>query len=211
MSTQIPAQIPAQIPTQVPVKVFIASSLDGFIAGEGDDLSWLPAPAESPTETSAESPESPTDFGFAAFLEKTGALLMGRRTFDIVAGFDGPWPYGKIPLVVPTHRSLFAKESITSEVHLIQGDIQTVVAQAKEIAAASGEGHHVYIDGGALIRQALDAGLIDEMTVTLIPVVLGKGIPLFAGAEKRHTLELIRHQVYAQNGLASMTYRVVRG
>lgn len=66
------------------VRVFVGCSLDGFIAGLDDDLSWLGGPPEAGAD----------DHGFAEFLSQTGALLMGRRTFDIVSGFGGPWPYG---------------------------------------------------------------------------------------------------------------------
>lgn len=147
--------------------VYIATSLDGLIAGEGDDLSWLPAPVEGGD-----------DLGFSAFLDKVGALLMGRRTFDVVAGFAGPWPYGDRPCLVATHRPLPA---VSAPVRAVSGDIHGLVAEAR---AAAG-GLDVYIDGGALIRQALAADLVDGMTLTTVPVVLGAGVPLFAGGGAR--------------------------
>lgn len=147
--------------------IYIATSLDSLIAGEGDDLSWLPAP-----------PEDGGDFGFSAFLSGVGALLMGRRTFDVVAGFPGPWPFGERPCFVATHRPLPA---VDAPVRAVSGDIGAMVAEAK--AAASGL--DVYIDGGALIRQALDADLVDVMTLTTVPVVLGAGVPLFGGGGPR--------------------------
>ena len=147
--------------------VYIATSLDGLIAGEGDDLSWLPAP-----------PDNGDDFGFADFLGGVGALLMGRRTFDVVAGFPGPWPFGDRPCLVATHRPLPA---VSAPVQAISGDIGAMVATAK---AAAG-GRDVYIDGGALIRQALAADLVDAMTLTSVPVVLGAGVPLFSGGGPR--------------------------
>lgn len=147
--------------------VTIATSLDGLIAGEGDDLSWLPAP-----------PEDGDDFGFSAFLDGVGALLMGRRTFDVVAGFPGPWPFGERPVFVATHRPL---PPVAGPVRAVSGEIGAMVAEAK---AAAG-GLDVYIDGGALIRQALAADLVDAMTLTTVPVVLGAGLPLFAGGAVR--------------------------
>ena len=147
--------------------VYIATSLDGLIAGEGDDLSWLPAP-----------PEDGGDFGFGAFLSGIGALLMGRRTFDVVVGFPGPWPFGERPVFVATHRAL---PPVAGPVRAVSGDIGAMVAAAK---AAAG-GLDVYIDGGALIRQALDAELVDAMTLTTVPVVLGAGLPLFGGGGPR--------------------------
>ena len=160
------------------LRVFCATSLDGFLAGPGDDLSFLPPPGE---------PDAP-DHGYGAFMAGIGALLMGRRTFDVVAGFDGPWPYGERPVLVATHRPL--PDNAPSTVRAVTGDIRALAAEA---CAAAGEGD-VYVDGGELIRQALDAGLVTTVTLTLVPVVLGAGHPLFAGAAQRHvfTREAVR-------------------
>jgi dihydrofolate reductase len=173
------------------VRVFCASSLDGFIAGEGDDLSWLlpPVPGGS-------------DHGFGAFLAGVGALLMGRRTYDVVAGFDGAWPYGDRPVLVATHRPL---EPARAQVRPVRGPIGGLVAQARAAAL----GRDVYLDGGVLIRDALDEGLVDELVVTIVPAVLGRGVPLLAGARRRHALELARCE--ALDGLVQLTYRPVRG
>ncbi len=167
------------------VRVFIACSLDGFIAGEGDDLSWLPA--------------SPEDHGYDAFMADIGALLIGRGTFDVASGFD-PWPYGDRPVLVATTRSLVVPGPTVREV---SGPIAELVAEARH---AAGE-RDVYLDGGNLIRQALDADLIDELTVTFIPVVLGAGHPLFAGVSHRRHFELLGHRVVS--GLLQGTYRPV--
>ena len=173
------------------VRVFIASSLDGFIAGLDDDLSWLPQPSSEPGG----------DFGFGAFMAEIGALLMGRRTFEVIMGMDGEWwPYGDRPLLVATHRALPA--AAPGSVRAVSGSITEVVAAAREAA----NGRDVYIDGGALIRQALDAELIDELVVTMIPMILGVGLPLFAGAQLRHTLELVEHTAF-EGGLIALRYR----
>lgn len=167
------------------VRVFIASSLDGFIAGPNDDLSWLPAPEGD-------------DHGYAAFMAEVGALLMGRRTHDVVAGFAGEWPYGDKPVLVATRRALAAK---SPTVRAVTGTIAGMVAEALETAG----GRDVYLDGGDLIRQALDAGLIDELIVSVIPVVLGAGIPLFAGVTRVHALELVN--TTSKPTLVQLTYR----
>ncbi len=170
------------------VRVFIACSLDGFIAGAGDDLSWLPPPSDDGS-----------DHGYAAFMAQVGALLMGRRTFDVVAGFEGPWPYGETPVLVATRRPL---QPLAPTVRAIHGPIPALVDQAKQAAA----GRDVYLDGGELIRQALDAALVDELVVTLIPVVLGSGHPLFAGAQQRHRFELLANATLP-GGLVQLTFR----
>ncbi len=177
---------------QARVRAFLAASLDGFIAGENDDLSWLP-----PADPSGE------DHGFGAFLAQVGALLLGRRTYDVVAGFDGPWPYGDRPVLVATHREL---QSSVATLRPVQGAIAELVHEAREAAA----GLDVYADGGDVLRQVLDAGLLDEVVVTVIPVILGRGVPLFAGVRARHTLELVR-SVTLPRGMMQLTYRPSQG
>lgn len=170
-----------------PVSVFIAASLDGFIAGPGDDLSWLP-------QASGE------DYGFDAYMAATAALLMGRSTYDVVAGFE-EWPYGDTPVFVATTRPL---EPVTPTVRTVSGEPGALLAALDAAGIAGG----VYVDGGTLIRQFLDAGLIDEATVTVIPVILGAGTPLFAGAGQRHALELVSAAPFP-SGLVQLRYRVV--
>ncbi len=171
------------------VRVYIATSLDGFIAGLDDDLSWLPQPGG----------EEPSDAGYAEFFAQIGAMLMGRRTYEVVAGFEGPWPYGDTPVLVATRRKL---ESPEPTVRAVSGGIEQIVAEARAAAGA----RDVYLDGGALIRSALDAGLVDELTISVASVILGAGIPLFAGASRRHALELIESRSIGA-GMVQMTYR----
>ena len=147
--------------------VFCAVSLDGCIAGPDDDLSWLPAP----------DPDG-DDGGFGAFLEHVGALLMGRRTFDVVSGFEGPWPYGERPVLVATNRPI---ERAPAQVHAAHGPIAALLEQARALAGPL----DVYLDGGQLVRQALDADLVDVLTLTVVPVALGAGVPLFSGLSAR--------------------------
>jgi dihydrofolate reductase len=168
------------------VRVYIACSLDGFIAGPDDDLSWLPG-------TDGEGPPQATEpgaLGFEEFMADVGAMLMGRRTFDVVTQMSVPWAYGDIPVFVPTHRPL---ETTLTTVHLVHGDIGELVASAKDAAG----GKDVYVDGGDIIRQALDADLIDELVVTIVPVVLGRGHALFAGAKRQHQLQFVSHHTFA--------------
>ena len=160
------------MPSQV--RVFIACSLDGFIAGPEDDLTWLPQPSEDDTD----------DGGFGAFFEGVGALLMGRNTYRVAAGFPGEWPYQDRPVLVATHHRLTPK---VPTVLAVSGPIADLIEQAR---AAAGD-RHVYLDGGLMIRQALEAGLVDLLTVTFVPVVLGSGAPLFAGMESQVRFERV--------------------
>lgn len=182
--------------TKSRVRVYIACSLDGFIAGPDDDLSWLPQ--GGPGEASESGPGA---VGFEQFMAGVGALLMGRRTYDVIAGFGG-WPYGDCPVLVPTHRPL---DPVHPSVKPFTGSIAELVAAAQEVA----DGRDVYLDGGNLIRQAIDAHLVDDMIVTIAPVVLGQGHPLFAGACERHSFEFVGHHDF--NGMVQLHARFVAG
>jgi len=143
------------------ISAFLALSLDGFIAGEGGRLDWLtPFSGDSPEET-----------GYNALMASADALLMGRNTFDVVRAFP-EWPYGDKPMVVLTHRP--AEPALN--VSFRQGALAQVLSELWQEGA-----RHLYLDGGHLVRQGLQAGLVDELTLFWVPVTLGAGVPLFAG------------------------------
>jgi dihydrofolate reductase len=175
------------------VRVYMACSLDGYIAGPDDDLSWLAPPPGAPEPTGG--------LGFEAFMAQVGAMLMGRRTHDVVAAM-GVWPYGDIPVLVTTRRPL---TPAAPTVRAQAGDIADLIAAARQ---AAGE-RDVYLDGGDLIRQALDAGLVDELVITVVPVLLAGGIRLFDGLAGRTDLTLVSSQPYGH--MVQLTLRPVRG
>ena len=175
------------------VRVFVGSSLDGFIAGPDDDLSFLDPPEGAQLED---------DHGFGQLLEETGALLMGRRTYDVVTSFDVPWPYGERPVLVATRRPL---EPVQPTVRAISGSITELIQQAKAAAA----GKDVYLDGGDLIRQALTAGLVEELTITVVPIAIGRGVPLLAGLEQAQRLERVAVNALS-HGMVQLVYRPLR-
>ena len=182
---RVPAHVERRpgAPVTGKVRVFIATSLDGFIAGVGDDLSWLP-------EGGGE------DHGYDEFIAATAAILIGRTTYDVVAGFDS-WPYGETPVFVATSRPL---DPVVSGVRTVAGEPEEILAAVRAVTDGN-----VYVDGGVLIRQFMAAGLIDELTVTIVPVVLGAGSPLFAGLPERRRLTLVGSRSYA-SGLVSLDY-----
>jgi dihydrofolate reductase len=167
------------------VRVFIACSLDGFIAGPDGDLSWLPEP-----DPGGE------DYGYRSFLEETSAILMGRATYDTAARFE-TWPYGETPVFVATSRRL---DPAAPTVSAVRG----TAAELLEAVRVHTEGA-LYLDGGALIRSFLSARLIDELTITVVDVILGEGAPLFAGVPERHRLRLIAATPYP-SGLVQLRY-----
>ena len=169
------------------VRVYIATSIDGFIAGPNDDLSWLPEDDQLADTANADCDA----LGYEDFIAGVGALLMGRGTYDVVRGFDVHWPYGDLPVLVATTRTLDADPPLT--VQAVSGPITELVASAKHAAG----GKDVYLDGGTLIRQGAESGLIDDLTITMAPIALGSGHPLFAGINKRYPLEIVSHHSHA--------------
>jgi len=181
------------------VRVYIACSLDGFIAGSDDDLSWLPG---SDGRGSVAETRDADAVGYEDFMADVGALLMGRRTYDVVCSFGGGWPYGDRPVLVATHRELTPEVATVSKV---DGTIAQMVAAALEAA----DGEDVYLDGGMLVRQALDADLVDELVVTIAPIILGEGQPLFAGVTRRHAMTIESHHRF-DGGMVQLRMRPTR-
>ena len=153
--------------------VFIAVSLDGYIARLDGAIDWL-----SLVQKEGE------DYGYQAFASSVDVLVMGRKTYDTARGFDS-WPYGGKRCIVLTHRPqapLHNEEFFTGSPSAL-------------IERLSAEGaRNIYVDGGVVIQQFLAAGLINELTLSVIPVLLGGGVRLFgeAGPEQRVTLNQVR-------------------
>ena len=171
--------------------VFIATSLDGFIARPNGELDWLGEPPKEGTE----------DYGYKEFMDTVDVLVMGRNTFEKVLTFDG-WPYGTKPVVVLTHRSLDIPESIAQFVEAMScSPIELINRLSKQGAG------HVYIDGGNTIQGFLDAGLIQRLIITRIPILIGDGIPLFGQLQRDIALRHIETQAFP-GGLEQSEYEV---
>jgi dihydrofolate reductase len=178
------------------VRVYLGCSFDGCIAGPAHDISFL-------EEFSPQPDAPPSGLGFAEFLDQVGALLMGRRTYQVLLDHDA-WYYGERPVLVATHHPLPpAPQSGTA--WAVEGPIAELVARAR--AAAGGK--DVYLDGGDLVRQGLDAGLVDELCITFLPLVLGRGIRLWEGLETRNDLRF-EPPVMHGGSMVQVTARVVR-
>jgi len=156
------------------VRVYLGCSLDGCIAGPDHDISFL--------NEFHPDPEAPSALSFADFIAEVGALLMGRRTYQVPLDYDA-WHYGERPVLVATHHELPPAPQ-GGKAWAVQGPIEDLVAEAKEAAA----GKDVYLDGGDLVRQGLGAGLVDELTLTFLPLILGRGVRLWEGLQSRTDL-----------------------
>ncbi len=176
----------------MPCLVYIATSLDGYIAADDGDLSWLDA---SP-------PPEGVDFGWAAFNERVDAILMGRGTYEAVHGMNlDEWPY-ELPVFV-------ASTSLSSVPDEYEGKVELITGTPEQLVQLMAErGHNsIYVDGGVLITSFLNAGLIDELTITRVPMLLGSGFPLFGALDSPIQLEHVSTQSWS-NGFAQSTYRL---
>ncbi len=160
--------------------VYIAKSLDGFIADKNESLDWLeiiPNPKGS-------------DMGFMAFMGSIDGIVMGRNTFEMVAGFDGDWPY-PVPVFVLSTTLTSVDEKFKDKVQLVKGSIKEILAELH----AKGFGK-LYIDGGKTIQSFLAEDLIDEMIITTMPILLGGGISLFGDLPQRMEFTHVESKVF---------------
>jgi len=171
--------------------VFIATSLDGFIAREDGAIDWL-------EEWSGGSGE---DYGYRAFMESVDCLVMGRKTYEQVLTFSG-WPYGEKPVVVLSHRSLAIPDHLADTVEAMSGSPETVAQTLSKRGA-----DHVYIDGGETIRGFLNAGLIHRLIITTIPVLIGAGIRLFGPLSGDIKLHCVQTRQFT-DGLVQSEYAI---
>ena len=166
--------------------VFIGTSVDGFIARENGALDFLPAGGGEP-------------HGYDEFMATVDALVIGRKTYETVLGFDA-WPYDK-PVFVLSTRPL-ASAPPGAIVERLSGLPADIVSQL----AARGI-RDVYVDGGITIQRFLRAGLIQRLIITRVPVLIGSGVPLFGALTADIALEHVETRSYA-SGLVRSEYRI---
>jgi len=173
--------------------VFIAASVDGFIARLDNSLDWLENPRTRPGQ----------DYGYQQFIQSIDAFLMGRGTFDVIRKLKD-WSAPKLPTFILTHRPLRLPAGKFSHVERIQG------APAEVYRELESRGfQHIYVDGGQVISAFLSASLIDEMIFTRIPILLGRGIPLFSGLDYEIKLELLS-AIDFSDGFTQNKFRVLK-
>ena len=167
--------------------VFIGTSLDGFIARENGDLDFLPPGGGEP-------------HGYDEFMATVDALVIGRKTFETVLTFD-TWPYGE-KLVFVLSTGALAPAPHGAVVERMSGPPADIVSQL----TARGI-HHAYVDGGITIQRFLEAGLIQRLIITRVPVLIGAGIPLFGPLQRDLALTHVATRHYA-SGLVQSEYLV---
>ncbi|MCP4116784.1 MAG: dihydrofolate reductase [Desulfobacteraceae bacterium] len=159
--------------------VYIATSLDGYISDKDGGLDWLQM---------VPNPDN-LDFGWANFMNRIDAVVMGRKTFETVCSFDCDWPYTKPVFVLSSSLKSFPEE-YEGKAEAIGGPVSEVLKTIKN------KGYeHLYIDGGVTVQNFLKEDLIDEMIITVIPVLLGGGTPLFSELPKQMEFECVKSEV----------------
>jgi dihydrofolate reductase len=165
-------------------RIFIAQSLDGYIARPDGSIDWL-------------RPFDSVDYGYEAFLAEIGTIVMGRKAYELANSF-GEWPYPAARGLVITSQAL---ADMPPSVTRVGNDVPRLATALK----ASG-GKDVWIMGGAMtINAFLAAQAIDRIDLFTLPVLLGNGIPLFAGNRTEMPLKLAGTQTY-DKGLVRASY-----
>jgi dihydrofolate reductase len=168
--------------------VFVGVSVDGFMARLDGSLDFLPPGGGEP-------------HGYTEFMASVDALVIGRKTYETVLGFD-EWPYGDKPVFVMSTHAL-APHPTDAIVEHVQGLPASVLSKLADRGI-----RHVYVDGGVTIQGFLDAGLVQHLIITRVPVLIGTGIPLFGPVARDISLKHVATRHYP-SGLVQSEYEVV--
>lgn len=168
--------------------VFVGISVDGFMARADGALDFLPSGGGEP-------------HGYDEFMSTVDALVIGRKTYETVLGFD-TWPYGEKPVFVLSTREL-APPPAGAIVTWMTGEPKKIASELEARGV-----HHIYVDGGITIQGFLRAGLIQRLVITRVPVLIGTGIPLFGATAHDIQLRHIATRHYV-SGLVQSEYEVV--
>jgi len=179
------------------VSVFIATSLDGFIARKNGDIDWLMA---------AGNPDDTEDYGYKEFSDTVDCMVMGRNSMEIVTSFiatgAAEWPYEGKRVVVLSNTLKQAPAQLADKVELYSGSLTELVQRLEHEGCK-----RLYIDGGKTIQSFLHEGLITDLTITKIPVLLGEGLPLFGNAGQDIKLKHVKTEAYP-GGFVQSSYEI---
>lgn len=160
--------------------VFVAKSIDGFIAGKNGELDWL---------NTIPNPEG-IDMGYAELIDRVDAIVMGRTTYEMVLSFGGDWHYTKHVFVL-SNALKEVPAVLDGKVSIIKGSVEEVLSQIHE------KGYNkLYIDGGKVVQDFLMADAIDELVLTTMPILLGDGVSLFGRLPNRMNFTQTKTEVF---------------
>jgi len=174
------------VKNQRKIILYIAQSLDGYIARENGDISWL-----SSVDRCNE------DYGYSDFIKTIDTVFMGRRTYEKILTFGVEFPHKDKNCYVLSKRRVGADENV----QFINGNIVTLISKIK-----TQQGKDIFLDGGSEVVELFRVNdLIDEYVISIIPILLGKGIRLFSDTESENNLRLVKSEVF-DSGLVQLRY-----
>lgn len=172
------------------VIVYIACSMDGYIAGPNDDLGFLHK-VEKPGE----------DYGYGQFIESIDTVIMGRKTYEKVMSMVSEFPHASRECYVMTSTPRMDSGKTT----FYTGDLRQLV-----VMLTQQNGRDIFIDGGAeIINSLMKDNLVDEFIISTVPVILGDGTPLFKGGRPEADLEFVSVRHF-DTGLVQLHYSVIK-
>lgn len=175
------------------ISVFIATSVDGYIARENGGIDWL---------TGSDNSAGGEDYGYREFINSVDGIVMGRHTYEKVLSFDS-WPYGKKPVFVLSRRKTEIPRKIEKKVFVMSGTPTELVRDLEKDGFK-----HLYVDGGKTIQNFLKEGLINQMIITMVPILIGGGIPLFGSLPHDVKLRSVKTRRF-DDGLVQCRYEVI--
>lgn len=177
------------------ISVFIATSLDGYIAEEDGSIDWL--------NRFNETVPSGEDCGYKSFISTVDTLIMGRKTFEKVCEFES-WPYDLPVIVLSSQTNYCVPEFLKSKVSVTSENPEKLIQRL-----SSEKIKHIYLDGGKTIQSFIKENLVDELTITLIPILLGAGCSLFGTLNKEVRLKQLGCQSY-DFGCVQLKYKIIK-
>jgi dihydrofolate reductase len=175
------------------LSVFIATSLDGYIARFNGKLDWL--------EVNRDKSGS-EDYGYEAFIGSVDCIVMGRNTFEKVVSFD-KWPYHNKRVIVLSRRWKHIPDQFSHLAELYSGKVELLTVELQNQGV-----RRVYVDGGITIQSFMQQELLSDIIITTVPIILGKGLPLFGSTRQDQKLELLQSKSY-QSGFVQSSYRFI--
>lgn len=172
------------------IKLYIATSLDGYIAREDGSIDWLDA-VPNPDQI---------DHGYAEFYETIDTVILGRKTYEVILGFGVDWPYPDCKTYIVTSDSDYQVKTENTEV------LNEVSREQVDLIKRHSQKNIWIVGGGKVITAFLNLGQVDEMILSVIPTILGKGIRLFPDSPRETSFELINVQAF-ETGAVNLTYR----
>ncbi|WP_350286098.1 dihydrofolate reductase family protein [uncultured Croceitalea sp.] len=179
--------------------VYIATSVDGFIAKPDGNVDWLHTAGNLNADMATE------DMGFKSFMDSVDCMVMGRKCMEMISNMDltpEQWFYGDMKIIVLSTTIKEAPEGLKGKVEMYSGGISELIGLLEK------EGHtHCYVDGGTTIQSFINLKLINEIIITRAPILLGEGISLFGKIFKDIKLEKAEATAFA-NDFVQVKYSV---